>query len=85
MAIIGADQATATIIEGATSGSPLPARGRSQVMHSCARNRMPVLLDGADFWARLNGADGPELLRPATDDRLRMWPAFGRVNRTGSG
>ena len=46
---------------------------------------MPVLLDRTDFRAWLNGADGPELLRPATDDRLRMWPAFSRINKTGSG
>jgi putative SOS response-associated peptidase YedK len=70
MAITGADQATAAVIEGATSGSPPPARGRSQVIHS--RARMPVLLDRADFRAWLNGADGPELLRPAPDDFLAV-------------
>ena len=52
-------------------------------MHSCAR--LPVLLDRADFRAWLSGADGPELLGPAPDDRLRMWPVSRRVNKTGSG
>jgi hypothetical protein len=32
----------------------------------------------------LTGAAGPELLRPAAEDRLRMWPV-SRVNRTGGG
>jgi putative SOS response-associated peptidase YedK len=46
---------------------------------------MPVLLDRPDFEAWLTGAAGPELLRPAAEDCLRMWPVSRRVNRTGSG
>jgi len=48
-------------------------------------DRMPVLLDKADFEPWLNGAAGAELLRPAAEDRLRMWPVSKRLNKTGSG
>ena len=48
-------------------------------------NRMPVLLDRPDLEAWLTGAAGPEVLRPAAEDRLRMWPVSRRVNRTGGG
>jgi putative SOS response-associated peptidase YedK len=44
-----------------------------------------VLLDKADFEPWLNGAAGAELLRPAAEDRLRMWPVSRHVNKTGSG
>jgi putative SOS response-associated peptidase YedK len=33
----------------------------------------------------LRGEGGPELLRPAPEDRLRMWPVSRRVNKTGTG
>jgi putative SOS response-associated peptidase YedK len=46
-------------------------------------NRMPVLLDRPDLEAWLSGAAGTEVLRPAAEDRLRMWPVSRRVNRTG--
>jgi putative SOS response-associated peptidase YedK len=46
-------------------------------------NRMPVLGDCPDFEAWLSGAAGRELLRPAAEDRPRMWPVSRRVNRTG--
>jgi putative SOS response-associated peptidase YedK len=48
-------------------------------------DRMPVLLEPADFGTWLAGAGGIELLRPAADNTLRMWPVSRRVNRTGSG
>jgi len=48
-------------------------------------NRMPVLLDRADFKPWLSGAAGAELLELAAGDRLRMWPVSRRVNRTGGG
>ena len=48
-------------------------------------DRMPVLLEPADFAAWLGGGGGIELLRPAADSKLRMWPVSRRVNRTGSG
>jgi putative SOS response-associated peptidase YedK len=46
-------------------------------------NRMPVLLDRPNLESWLTAAAGPELLRPAVEDRLRMWPVSRRVNRTG--
>jgi putative SOS response-associated peptidase YedK len=48
-------------------------------------DRMPVLLDKADIEPWLSGAAGAELLRPAAEDRLRMWPVSRRVNKTGTG
>ncbi|MBO0751654.1 MAG: SOS response-associated peptidase [Bradyrhizobiaceae bacterium] len=48
-------------------------------------DRMPVLLEPADFLDWLGGTGGPSLLRPAAEHRLRMWPVSQRVNRTGTG
>src|SRR5215471_20308582 len=48
-------------------------------------DRMPVVLDKADIGQWLSGAAGTELLRPAAEDRLCMWPVSRRVNKTGSG
>lgn len=48
-------------------------------------DRMPVILQPADFAAWLGGAAGPEVLQPAAEDRLRMWPVSRRVNRAGIG
>ena len=48
-------------------------------------DRMPVVLDKADIRGWLSGEDGTELLRPAGEDRLRMWPVSRRVNKTGAG
>jgi putative SOS response-associated peptidase YedK len=48
-------------------------------------DRMPVLLEhrDLDFW--LTGKAGAELLRPAPNDLLRIWPVSTRVNATGRG
>ena len=46
-------------------------------------DRMPVLLDKADFGAWLGGTGGIELLRSAAE--VRMWSVSRRVNKTGSG
>src|SRR6266436_2447349 len=46
---------------------------------------MPVVLDKADVRRWLSGQAGTELLKPASEDRLRMWPVSRRVNKTGSG
>ena len=46
---------------------------------------MPVLLDRADIKSWLTGAPAMELLKPAAEDRLRMWPVSRRINRTGGG
>jgi putative SOS response-associated peptidase YedK len=48
-------------------------------------DRMPVLLDKGDSGPWLSGTAGTELLRPAAEDRVRMWPVSRRVNKTGSG
>jgi putative SOS response-associated peptidase YedK len=48
-------------------------------------DRMPVLLDRADVRSWLNGTGGTELLRPAAQDRLGMWPVSRRVNKAGTG
>jgi putative SOS response-associated peptidase YedK len=50
-----------------------------------ARTRMPVFLDRADIKSWLTGAPAMELLKPAAEDRLRMWPISRRINRTGGG
>jgi len=47
--------------------------------------RMPVLLGQHDLDAWLTGKAGGELLRPATNDLLRLWPVSKRVNKTGAG
>jgi putative SOS response-associated peptidase YedK len=46
---------------------------------------MPVVLNDADIRSWLNGTVGSEVLKPAAEDRLRMWPVSRRVNWTGSG
>ncbi len=48
-------------------------------------NRMPAVLDNADIGRWLNSTTGAEVLRPAAEDRLRMWPVSRRVNKTGTG
>ena len=46
---------------------------------------MPVVLDKADIESWLNGEAGTELLKPAAEDRLHMWPVLRRVSKTGTG
>ena len=42
-------------------------------------DRMPVILEaGFDAW--LTGGAGSELLKPAANDLLQMWPVSRRVN-----
>lgn len=48
-------------------------------------DRMPVILDKVDIGRWLSGDAGIELLRPAAEDRLRMWSVSRRVNKTGTG
>src|SRR5262249_10276370 len=48
-------------------------------------DRMPAVLDKGDVRPWLNGEGGAELLRPAPEDRLRMWAVSRRVNKTGQG
>jgi hypothetical protein len=37
------------------------------------------------FGRWLSGEAGTELLKPAAEGRLRMWPVSRRVNKTGTG
>jgi len=46
-------------------------------------DRMPVLLDPDQIDAWLSSSAGTEVLRPAADDRLQVWPVSRRVNRSG--
>ncbi len=48
-------------------------------------DRMPVVLDKADIGPWLSGEAGTEILKPAAENRLRMWPVSRRVNKTGTG
>jgi len=48
-------------------------------------DRMPVLLGRDDIDTWLSGRVGVEVLRPAPDDFLRMWPVSRRVNVSGRG
>jgi putative SOS response-associated peptidase YedK len=47
-------------------------------------DRTPLLLDKADIGPWLNGTPGTEPLRPAAEDRVRMWLVSRRVNKTGT-
>jgi putative SOS response-associated peptidase YedK len=47
-------------------------------------DRMPVFLQPEHFAAWLDGAAGPELLKPASNELLRVWPVSKRVNRPGN-
>lgn len=46
-------------------------------------DRMPVLLAERDLEAWLAGKAGSEVLRPAPNDALRLWPVSRLVNRSG--
>jgi putative SOS response-associated peptidase YedK len=48
-------------------------------------DRMPVLLSHRDYETWLTGKSGVELLRPAPNDLLRLWPVSKRVNISGRG
>ena len=48
-------------------------------------DRMPVLLGRQDHDAWLTGKAGVDLLRPAPNNFLRMWPVSKRVNMSGRG
>jgi putative SOS response-associated peptidase YedK len=48
-------------------------------------DRMPALLDEQGVEAWLTGHAGTELLKPAGENALRMWPVSRRVNKPGNG
>ena len=43
-------------------------------------DRMPVLLQPEDFPRWLAGTASTDMLKPAADDYLRVWPVSRRVN-----
>jgi len=43
-------------------------------------DRMPVIVDTAQFEPWLSGAEGTDVLKPAPDGLLQMWPVSRRVN-----
>ena len=48
-------------------------------------DRMPVLLDATHFEPWMTGEAAGEVLKPAPDSWLHMWPVSKRVNRPGHG
>ena len=56
----------------------------ANILTRTIHDRMPVLIEPKDFEPWLSGEAGTELLRPASDDTLRLWPVSKRVNRTGN-
>jgi putative SOS response-associated peptidase YedK len=47
-------------------------------------DRMPAILERENVGAWLSGEAGTELLKPASDDILRMWPVSKRVSKPGN-
>ncbi len=47
-------------------------------------DRMPVFLAPDEFQSWLNGKAGEEILKPATNNLLQMWPVSRRVNKSGN-
>ena len=47
-------------------------------------DRMPVIVDYAQFEPWLTGAAGTDVLKPAPDGLLQMWPVSRLVNRVGN-
>jgi len=63
----------------AISSATLIVTGANDFMR-CIHDRMPVLLGQHDLDAWLTGKAGVELMRPAPNDLLCMWPVSKRVN-----
>jgi len=47
-------------------------------------DRMPVVIAPEQFEPWLTGVSGTELLKPAPEDMLQVWPASRKVNRGGN-
>jgi putative SOS response-associated peptidase YedK len=47
-------------------------------------DRMPVILQPENIDPWLKGDAGTELLRPAPEDAIRMWPVSKRVSKPGN-
>ena len=68
----------------AISSATLIVTGANDFMRRI-HDRMPVLLGHHDLDAWLTGKAGVELMRPAPNDLLCMWPVSKRVNVSGRG
>ena len=79
------DRRTRQHITGVSLGAGIQRDFGTNAFTRPTHDWMPVILDKRDFSPWLNGAAGVELLTPAADDRLRMWPVSRRVNKTGIG
>ena len=53
---------------------------RANTLAAKVHDRMPVMMQPRDFEGWLEGLGGTELLRPAPDDYLQVWPVSRRVN-----
>jgi putative SOS response-associated peptidase YedK len=63
----------------------IPLRDRSDVgAHRPHSRPMPVFLKPENFGTWLDGSAGPELLKPANENLLQVWPVSKRVNRPGN-
>ena len=63
-------------------------RNRSQLKHRftltrAIHDRMPVIFDPRDVDRRLTGEIGPDALKPAQDDALRLLKVMSRWRRRG--
>jgi putative SOS response-associated peptidase YedK len=65
---------------------PATTNGRIRLTaNGCTiHDRMPVILEAADFEAWLTGGAGSELLKPAANDLPQKWPVSRRVNSSQS-
>ena len=52
---------------------------------SAVHDRMPAILEPDKIGPWLAGSAGTELLKPAPEDALRMWPVSKRVSKPGNG
>jgi putative SOS response-associated peptidase YedK len=57
----------------------------ANVLTRAVHNRMPAFLDKNNFEPWLSGAAGTEVLKPAEEDYVRMWPVSKRVDQTDGG
>ena len=72
-----------TVNDEITSCTMIITKANSLV--STIHDRMPVILEPDSIAPWLSGSAGTELLRPAREDALRMWPVSKRVNKPGNG
>jgi putative SOS response-associated peptidase YedK len=68
--------------ETIASRTMLITKGNSFV--SAIHDRMPVILERESIESWLSGDARTELLKPAPEDALRMWPVSKRVSKPGN-